>query len=203
MLMAALGTACAAFAADARQGFPPDSQTLTVLVYDYAGVSESSLDDMETLSAELLSRAGIRTHWVHCLRHQEGSRPPLCDANLDTGRKLLRILATYPGDPSKLGGDPLGMAVVENRYASVYASDIHKYADHHGLPAGTLLAYAVTHEIGHLLLGRSHSPTGIMRGAWGKADYRDMAQRWLGFGAAELQALRLAVPAEQRLARLK
>jgi hypothetical protein len=48
-------------------------------------------------------------------------------------------------------------------------------------------------EIGHLLLGPNHSPAGIMREVWGEADYRGMAQRWLGFGAAQQQALWRAV----------
>jgi hypothetical protein len=50
------------------------------------------------------------------------------------------------------------------------------------------------HEIGHLLLGPNHTSSGIMRAVWGKTEYRDMAQRWLGFSAAERQALPRAIP---------
>jgi len=85
--------------------------------------------------------------------------------------------------------------MVESGYASIYATDIHKYAAHNGLPDATLMAYAATHEIGHLLLGPNHSSSGIMRAVWGDAEYRGMVQRWLGFGATEQQALRRAVPA--------
>jgi len=43
-----------------------------------------------------------------------------------------------------------------------------------------------------------------MRGAWGKMEYRDMAQHWLGFSAPEQQALPRTVAAtELRLAGLK
>jgi hypothetical protein len=65
ILVAALGTMCMAFAQD---------RTLTVLVLDYAGLSGSSLNEMESLSGLLLSRTGIRTQWVHCFGHQAG--PP-------------------------------------------------------------------------------------------------------------------------------
>ena len=190
--LAALGTVCMAFAKDAQDNPSTGEPTLAVLVYDYAGLPDSSMNEVESLSAVLLSQAGISTQWVHCLGHQSGPRPALCDANLETGSVVIRILAAHPGDPNKLG-DPLGSAAIHNGFASLYASEIRKYADHNGLSAGSLMAYAATHEIGHLLLGPNHSSSGIMRAVWGKREYRDMAQRWLGFSAAERQALRLAV----------
>jgi hypothetical protein len=164
----------------------PDAQdrNLTVVVYDYAGLTDSSMNEVESLGAMLLSRAGIRAQWVHCLAHQPGSRPALCDGNLETGSVMIRILKARVGQPNKIG-DPLGWAEVESSYASLDASAIGKYADHNGLPAANLMAYAATHEIGHLLLGEKHAPTGIMWAAWGKTEYREMAQRWLGFSDAE------------------
>ena len=195
--LAALGAMWVAVAADAREKLPGD-RTLTVIVRDYAGVSDSSLDEMETLSALPLSRAGIRTLWVHCGGHLQGPEPALCEANLEKGTGMLRILVAYPGNQNKRG-DPLGTAMVESGYASIYATEIHKYAAHNGLPDGTLMAYASTHEIGHLLLGPNHSPSGIMRAAWGEAEYLGMAQRWLGFGAVEQHSLLRAVPAPEQL----
>jgi hypothetical protein len=181
-----------------RRGPASLDASFTVAVYDYAGLSDSVMNELETLSAVLLSRAGIRTHWVHCLGHLQGRRPALCDANLQTGSLLIRILAAHPGHPNKLG-DPLGSAVVENSYASLYASEIRRYADQNGLSAGSLMAYAAAHEIGHLLLGENHSSSGIMRAVWGKTEYRDIAQRRLGFSTAERQALRQALPARDAL----
>jgi hypothetical protein len=169
-------------------------KTLTVVVYDYAGLSDTSMNEVESLSGVLLSRAGIRTQWVHCLGHQSGLRPGLCDANLEAGTVLIRIMPAHSGQPNRLG-DPLGSAVVGNSFASLYVSETRKYADHNGLQASSLMAYAVTHEIGHLLLGEKHAPSGIMRAAWGKTEYREMAQRWLSFDGAERQALREALPA--------
>jgi len=178
-------------------------RTLTVLVYDYAGVSDASVDEMERVGTVLLSRAGIETQWVHCRGHQQGGQPALCGASLDTASVRLRILMVYPGDRTgRL--DPLGMALVGGNYASIYAFMIHKYAAHNRLPAGNLMAYAATHEFGHLLLGPNHSPSGIMRASWGRTEYRAMAQHLLDFSDAERQALQRAVPAtDQRLARLR
>ncbi len=201
--LAVAGTMCAAVPADAQENPSTGDRTLTVLVSDYAGLPDSSKIELETLSAALLSHAGIRTQWVHCGGHEPGPRPALCDANLETGMVLIRILDAKPGNQKRLV-DPLGSAVLENGYASLYVSEIRKHADHNGIAAGSLMAYAATHEIGHLLLGPNHSSSGIMRGVWGKTEYSAMAQRWLGFSEAERQALRRAVPApEQRLASRK
>ena len=197
--LAALGAAWLATAADAREHLPVADRTLTVLVLDYAGVSDSSLHEMETFSAVLLSRAGIQTEWVHCLGHTQGPRPAMCDADLGAGVVMLRVQVAYPGKQTKVG-DPLGAAVVESGYASIFVSEIRQKADHNGLPTGSVMAYAATHEIGHLLLGPQHSSLGIMRAVWTEADYRDMAQHWLGFNAAELRALRRADAAADRLA---
>src|SRR5450759_5900096 len=78
--MAALGTRGTAVAAGAQENPPIGERTLSVLVYDYAGLSDSSMNEMESLSAVLLSRAGIRVQWVHCLGHPQGPRQVLCDA---------------------------------------------------------------------------------------------------------------------------
>src|SRR6202040_1488340 len=158
-------------------------------VLDYAGLSDRSLNEMESLSGLLLSRAGIRTQWVHCLGHQAGPRPELCDRKLETGSVLFRILKTRIGSQNGLG-DRVGSARNERGYASLNASEISKYADHNGLPADSLMAYAMTHEIGHLLLGVNHEPTGIMRAVWGKSELRDIAQGSLRFSTGERQALR-------------
>ncbi len=170
------------------------NRTLTVVVFDYAELSDSAINEMESLSGLLLSRSGIGTQWVHCLGHQSAPRPALCDGTSETGVVLIRILKVHIGNPNKLG-DPLGSAEVGSGYASLYASEIHTYADHNGLTAGSLMAYAAAHEIGHLLLGEKHASSGIMRAAWGKTEYRQMAQRWLGFSAAEREALLQALPA--------
>lgn len=185
IFIAALGTMCPALAQENRN--------LTVVVFDYTGLSDRSMNELESLSGLLLSRAGIHTQWIHCLGHARGPRPAQCDAYLETGTVLIRILATHPGGSNKLG-DPLGVAMVEDGYASIYASDIRKFENRNGLAAGSLMAYAVTHEIGHLLLGEKHSAFGIMKAVWGKSEYREMAQRWLGFSAVERKNLMRALP---------
>lgn len=165
---------------------------ITILVYDYAVLSDKTFNEMENLTSLLLSRAAISTEWVHCLRHQEGSRPALCDGNLETGQVLFRILPKHVGQTNKLG-DPLGSAVSSVGYGSLFASEIRKYANDNGLDEGGLMAYAAAHEIGHLLLGDKHAASGIMRAVWRKAEFQEMAKRSLGFNENERARLHKAL----------
>jgi len=177
-------------------------RTLTVLVYDHARVSDASINEMETVSSAILSDVSIRAQWVHCLGHQQGARPALCEGKLGAATVQLRILLVYPGNRTGRG-EALGTAVVGGTLAKIYAFPIYQYACRNSLPASRLMAYAATHEFGHLLLGPQHSPSGIMQGAWGTTEYRAMAQRRFGFSEAQQEALRRAVPAaDQRLAGL-
>jgi len=171
----------------------PQPRQLTILIYDYSGWSKDGLNEVETVTTLLLSRAEIGTRWLHCVGPLADSpRPSLCDGDLTPETVLIRIIPAHLGQPSKLG-DPLGAAVINVGYASVFASEVGRHADQFGLTPGTLMGYAVAHEIGHLLLGEKHAASGLMRAVWGKKEYNDMAQRWLGFSLTERQAMRDAL----------
>lgn len=185
----ALVVLCAAAAGQDHS--QPTDPALTILVHDYSGLSPAILHDVESQTRLLLSHARLSLEWVLCTGTANVVLPEPCNANLAPGRFTLRILATYPGNQNKRG-DPLGSAEIEGLYASLYAGEIRKSADRHGVSLACLMAYAAVHEIGHLLLGPQHSPAGLMQAVWDKAAYRDMAQRWLAFGALESDAMRQA-----------
>jgi hypothetical protein len=57
-----------------------------------------------------------------------------------------------------------------------------------------VLAYAIAHEIGHLLLPEpAHSPFGIMRADWDGDDLRHIASGSLQFTAGQADAIRAKV----------
>jgi hypothetical protein len=109
---------------------------------------------------------------------------------------LIRIVPAHLGQPSKVG-DPLGAAVIDVGYASLFATEVGKQAGQFGVTPATLMGYAMAHEIGHLLLGEKHAASGLMRAVWSKEEYRNMAQRWLGFSETERRALYEALAANQ------
>src|SRR5579871_563824 len=172
---------------------------LTILIYDNSGWSDSTLNEVESMAGLILSRAEIGAKWLHCAGHVTGPRPELCDGDLTAGTVLIRIVPAHLGQPSKVG-DPLGAAVIDVGYASLFASEVRRQAGQWGLTPGTQMGYALAHEIGHLLLGEKHAATGLMRAVWTKEEYRAMTQSWLGFSASERQALRDAIPSSAGVA---
>jgi hypothetical protein len=61
-------------------------------------------------------------------------------------------------------------------YASVYVPSVRAQATGFGMAFYQLLGYAVAHEVGHCLLGPSHSYAGLMRGTWNRKDASDISR---------------------------
>ena len=196
----AFGAVYLGVARDIQPRAPMDEPTLVVLVYDYTERSHDFMQEMETVSGAILARVGIRTAWVHCLDRSVG---PVCGGDMGTKTVIIRIVARHQGPLNKLG-DPLGSATVESGFATMYLSEIRSNADRYGMRPASLMAYATAHEIGHLLLGKKHAVSGIMRAVWDKNEYRKMAQCWFGFTVDEREALRQWVHVhEEPVARVK
>jgi hypothetical protein len=175
---------------------PPGGRTpaLTVLALDYAGLRGDAARELQSLTTELMSRTGIRVEWVWCNAGRRDTRSVLCGARLTPDIVVIRILARYPGGYRRLT-EPLGYAVIEEGYVSLYASEIRQVAVHWDLSFGCLLGYAAVHEIGHLLLGREHSRSGVMRAVWRRSECSRMSQSRLTFSESEGEAMRRSVPA--------
>jgi hypothetical protein len=79
---------------------------------------------------------------------------------------------------------PLGRGL-----AYVFYRRVEEHAALHNAPPERVLASAVVHELGHLLVTRGHSPTGVMRACWRDSEFRQAAAGVLGFSARDVAAL--------------
>jgi hypothetical protein len=61
--------------------------------------------------------------------------------------------------------------------------------------ASVILGYVMAHEVGHLLLGPGHQPTGIMGARWNRDDLQRAACGQLCFSREQAELLRAAVAA--------
>ncbi len=172
--------------ADARPQVDP---TLTVLVHDHTGLPPAALQEVESATSLLLSRGGIRLQWILCRAAWIPNPPDACMEQVATERVVLRII-DHPIGGQVYRGEKLAGAVIEHRYATLYTAEIRSSARRWGVQFVDVMAYAAAHEIGHLLLGADHRPAGIMQAVWSKTVYRDIAQRWLSFHAAESAVMR-------------
>jgi hypothetical protein len=96
---------------------------------------------------------------------------------------------------------PLGIAVIDpvtlaGEMATIFHEQVRTIAHQSGIDDAELLGRAVAHEIGHLLLRvRSHSRTGLMRGAWSHEELmRNRREDWR-FSPGDRQKLQLGAAA--------
>jgi hypothetical protein len=93
-------------------------------------------------------------------------------------------------DVEVLGYSHVDAYLRQGTLATVFADRVRALAAALRIDTGALLGRAITHEIGHLLLGSlDHSPEGLMRGHWSK-DGR--AEEWF-FSAAQAAQIRAAL----------
>jgi len=75
--------------------------------------------------------------------------------------------------------------------AQVFFRQVQDFARAYHVDLGTMLAYVIAHEIGHLLMpGNVHSPTGVMQADWDKALVHDAARGSLTFTEAQAARIR-------------
>jgi hypothetical protein len=74
-----------------------------------------------------------------------------------------------------LGADGRGYVV------DAYIQSVRETSDFQTADLAVLLGVVIAHELGHLLLGPGHAPSGVMRSAWGSREVRALTQRQLAF----------------------
>jgi hypothetical protein len=147
----------AAAGAQERAGGPPP--LVVVRLDDPGGRFERDVARAQRLVADLFKEAGVMVSW------RAG------DAGI-ADRALTVTVATAATLPTGLAPEALGVTPSPNdgtrgTQAYVLAERIQAFADEHGVRVAYVLACAIAHETGHLLLPpNAHTGGGIMRGAW-------------------------------------
>jgi hypothetical protein len=72
----------------------------------------------------------------------------------------------------------------------VFLKQVQDFARVHRIALSTMLAYVIAHELGHLFLGTSHAPGGLMQAGWDKRLVREAATGTLTFTGAQAQRIR-------------
>ena len=86
-----------------------------------------------------------------------------------------------------------------NAVAYIYYRRVQAEAERYEVSTGLVLACAIAHELGHLLLPvRSHAPDGLMRGCWSRGEFHRAEQGQLKFRPEEVAWIhaRLDAPVE-------
>ena len=154
------------------------SFTFSVHLRDDARVDASTLDAARVVVARIYQQAGVDVTWA-----DDGApltvilRPR---ASTETARRAKDAMGYTPG-----GGDERG------RIAFVMINRVNEIADGHSAPRPVVLALAIAHELGHLLLSKEHSATGIMKAYFNQADFRKARNGQLIFTGEQGERLRV------------
>ena len=103
------------------------------------------------------------------------------------------LLPLESGHLRRIGDTVMGAAVwtpLGNGVAYVYYRRVEDHAAQHNAPPERVLAYAMAHELGHLLGTRGHSSSGVMRACWRESEFRQAAEGVLGFTSKEMAVMR-------------
>lgn len=143
---------------------------ISVRLFDYAGVSEKTMDAGLRETERILKSARVELAWVHC------PADPVLLALATPCRSapgpLTVVLQILPHGATRLQTDPgaTGFAVPPaegafGAYAGVFHDRVQKLAT--SMTEAKALGHVIAHELGHLLLGTGqHSVSGIMKADW-------------------------------------
>jgi hypothetical protein len=194
-LLVALSTCCMSGSTGSAQTVA--EQRVVVRSYNTSGLPLSMLDHAESTAGDLLREAGIDASWRNC-RTTEGPSSQardLCSDVLNASEVIVRIVDAPRSiaDVEVLGYSHVDAYLRQGTLATVFADRVRALAAALPVEEGTLLGRAITHEVGHLLLGTlEHSETGLMRGAWNTAVRR--RSDWF-FSSSEAARMRAGLEA--------
>ncbi len=169
-------------------------------VYDFARVPRPKLLRAERKATEFFRKSGIETTWADCpLSEAELGQYPRCEALSGPAVISMKILPQSMAQHCGRFSNSPGFALLSGRGrfttdAFILFPHISESADKMGCSLRTVLALAMAHEIGHLLLGQSgHSSRGIMKAKWGLTDARQVEMGRLRFNDSQTRAIRSQV----------
>jgi hypothetical protein len=182
-------------AAWAQQASQP---TIAVKVYNYAAAPADVMRAASEKVAVIYRSAGVDLVWIEPLgagTTDDGAAAT--STRMFTVTVLVRPTRRDQWEPSRKS--VMGMALASDAMGGVlflFYDQIVRVARQYRQPLADILAVAITHEIGHVLLpSPAHSPTGIMRAAWEGDDIQDAHVGPLDFTPAEAETIRRRVVA--------
>ena len=161
--------------AEAQSGRP----RIAVGLIDAVRLDERTIAAATAVVAEVFDEAGIDVEW-------RNGQMPEDSANGPTRHVLVTIQPAAFTARMALTRHAMGAAqgcAAESAVAAhIFYANVVGFAVERGGNIARVLGYAISHEIGHLLLPTcGHSTTGLMSAHWGTKELKEMAQGRMTF----------------------
>jgi len=156
-------------------------ENLRVAVCNVSQVPAAVVERAEAETTYVFRAMNVEVHWLGC-----GAEVGAADARM---RPDFIVRIQLGGHITKAGPaslDAMGRAFMDDRgygyMVDTYYDAIRNLAARFPYANDDqLLGYVVTHELGHLLIGTGHRPSGIMRASWGKGEMEELNKHHLKF----------------------
>jgi hypothetical protein len=174
--------------------------TLSMVVFNQAKVPPEILARAETHYAGVFRQAGIEVKWVH---PDPGSSEVRSDAS------ALAVYLISRGQAKRLRARTSGCLGVSLlmpgaghpiHVAAIFYDRINARVDGNPSRLPLILGHVMTHETGHLLLGKAHSLSVIMREGWSTETLSRIEQGAAVFTSEESSQMRSTLQARQKMA---
>jgi hypothetical protein len=173
---------CVAVPAGAQQGADDRPPLVAVTLEDPGRGFAKWTGKAQGLVNDVFAEAGVMVTWqaADAGRADRALTVTITSAAAWTGAAEAMGVTPSPGDGTR------------GTQAYVFGDRIRAFADEHAVPLAYVLACAVAHELGHLLLpANAHEDGGIMRGAWNPRLLPPKTPGIQGFSARQARLLRL------------
>ena len=176
--------------------------SLTIRVYDYAGIPAKPLKRAVDIVSGAYNKIGVRVDWLGALNRSNPTE--LQQAPTDAVATATIVILTPK--MARLGRIPkqlIGYAAVPDkgigRIAFVVYDRVQQIAREAVADETELLGVVMAHEVGHLLLPPgSHTDDGLMRGRWDRDAFRHLNPERLGFSGGQASRIRKALGTHER-----
>jgi hypothetical protein len=156
---------------------------IAIRVDDPSGSFTASLPRAQAIATDIYRQAGVTLQWT-------------VDESTSVNRTLKVVITTSAMAPAGITRDATGVAPTpgdgsRGTTAFVFSDRVAEFAKAHRLAESDVLASALAHEIGHLLLPpNAHTANGIMRASWRPGFYPPKAPGIDGFPPEQARLLR-------------
>jgi len=158
--------------------------SITIRVYDSAGVAANDRTAALKTAGAILSRAELDATWVVCTPARDGRQQPGCDAAPASHELVVRLTHSSPtgedGNSRAFGYSLIDPTTATGTLSTIFVDRVDWLASTGKAVRADVLGRAIAHEIGHQLLGSNdHSPHGLMRETWTADELtRNRPQDW-------------------------